>query len=193
MRVRLCVAPPALLLAASLLWSAPAAQAQGAVFAGIHYAGASLDLKGASRAVDFGGGYGLHAGVGLGSGVQLVVNYDRNTLPTSGTGDDADVAQFDALARLFLLLPDGAPVRVFATGGVTGRTVKMGQEFDGLSPTGGAGVFVKALPRVAFTGTALWTFGNLQSATQLQNRTGNTFSATGVRVQVGASLFLVGK
>jgi len=182
----------AALAGAPLLLSAPRAEAQGAVFAGIHYSGASLDLSGASRNVDFGGGYGLHAGLGLGSNLQLVVNYDRNTLPAGGSGTDADVAQFDALARLFVVLPAGSPLRLFATGGVTGRTVKLGQEFDGLSPTGGAGVFVKPLPKVAFTGTALWTFGNLTSSAQLTSRTGSEFKSTGVRVQVGASLFLFG-
>jgi hypothetical protein len=161
------------------------------LFGGIHYSGASLDLEGASKKVDFGGGYGLHAGLGLGSGLQVVVNYDRNSLAGSGTtATTADVAQFDALARLFLL--SASPIRVFATGGVTGRTIKMGESFDGMSATGGGGVMLKALPRVAFTGTALWTFGNLTSAKQLQNRTGNEFTSTGVRVQVGASLFLLG-
>lgn len=187
---------PALLLAAALLVPAVRGEAQmGAskgLFAGIHYSGASLDLSGASREVDFGSGYGIHAGLGLGNRLQLVVNYDKNTLPSDETGANADLAQFDALARLFLLLPAESPLRLYATGGVTGRTIKLGQEFDGVSPTGGAGVFLKVLPSIALTGTALWTFGNLTSSTQLANRTGNEFSATGVRVQVGASLFLLG-
>jgi len=162
------------------------------LFGGIHYSGAALDLEGASKKVDFGGGYGLHAGVGLGSSLQLVVNYDRNSLAgTSTTAASADVAQFDALARLIVL--SASPIRLFATGGVTGRTVKMGESFDGMSATGGGGVMLKVLPVLALSGTALWTFGNLTSASQLQNRTGNEFKSTGVRVQVGASFFLLGK
>jgi hypothetical protein len=196
MRMSLRSPRSVLLLGALLLVPVARAHAQmgtsSGLFGGIHYSGASLDLEGASRKVDFGGGYGLHAGLGLGDALQLVVNYDKNTLTGSGTTGNADVAQFDALARLFLLLPPGSPLRVFATGGVTGRTIKLGQEFDGLSPTGGAGVFLKVIPKVAFTGTALWTFGNLKSASQLQNGTGNEFKSTGVRVQVGASLFLFG-
>ncbi|MBU6365686.1 MAG: outer membrane beta-barrel protein [Gemmatimonadetes bacterium] len=183
----------AALLGAALLAPAGRLAAQGGIFAGIHYSGASLDLKGASKNVDFGGGYGVHAGVGLGDNLQVVVNYDKNRLPSGAGGTSAEVAQVDALARLFVLVPPGSPLRVFATGGVTGRTVKFGQEFDGLSPTGGAGVYVRPLPKVAFTGTALWTFGNLTSSTQLTNRSGNEFSSTGVRVQVGASLFLLGR
>jgi len=152
------------------------------LFGGIHYSGAALDLEGASKKVDFGGGYGLHAGVGLGSSLQLVVNYDRNSLAgTSTTAASADVAQ------------SASPIRLFATGGVTGRTVKMGESFDGMSATGGGGVMLKVLPVLALSGTALWTFGNLTSASQLQNRTGNEFKSTGVRVQVGASFFLLGK
>ena len=161
------------------------------LFGGIHYSGAALDLKGASKQVDFGGGYGVHAGLGLGSGLQVVVNYDRNSLTGSGTSASADIAQFDALARYFLL--SSSAIRVFATGGVTGRTVKMGESFEGVSATGGGGLMLKALPRIALTGTALWTFGNLTSAKQLQNRTGNEFQSTGVRVQVGASFFLLGR
>lgn len=176
-------------LLAALVTGSSSLSAQ-TLFGGIHYSGTSLDLKDASRKVDFGNGYGLHAGIGLGSGLQVVVNYDRSSLAGSGTATDADVAQFDALARLFLL--SSAPIRVFATGGVTGRTIKMGESFDGVSATGGGGVMVKALPRIALTGTALWTFGNLTAGSQLANRTGNEFKSTGVRVQVGASLFLLG-
>jgi len=161
------------------------------LFGGIHYSGAALDLKGASKQVDFGGGYGVHAGLGLGSGLQVVVNYDRNSLTGSGASASADIAQFDALARYFLL--SSSAIRVFAAGGVTGRTVKLGESFEGVSATGGGGLMLKALPRLALTGTALWTFGNLTSTGQLQNRTGNEFKSTGVRVQVGASLFLLGK
>jgi hypothetical protein len=187
---------PTLLLAAALVipGKGPLAQmgASKGLFAGIHYSGASLDLSGASEAVDFGSGFGVHAGLGLGNRLQLLVNYDRNTLPSNLPGANADLAQFDALARLFLLLPQGSPLRLYATGGVTGRTIKLGQEFDGLSPTGGAGLLLKVLPSIALTGTALWTFGNLTSSTQLANRTGTEFRSTGVRVQVGASLFLLG-
>ncbi|MEN9817628.1 MAG: hypothetical protein RLZ32_1508, partial [Gemmatimonadota bacterium] len=71
MRVSLRSPRSALLLGALLLLPAARVHAQmgasSGLFGGIHYSGASLDLEGASKKVDFGGGYGLHAGLGLGN------------------------------------------------------------------------------------------------------------------------------
>lgn len=159
------------------------------IFAGVQYTGAALDLAGAAKTVKFGSGYGMHAGIGLGQTLSLVVNYDSNKLPTSGSSS-TKLTQVDALARLHVFSGANSVMRPYLTAGVTARTAKGTSDFQGKAPTGGAGVTVQ-LPGLSVFATALWTFGNLTSSSSLISGK-SSFSSTGTRVQVGTSFYLLG-
>lgn len=189
-----------LMVAGLLALGTSAAEAQrgstSGLFGGIQYTGASVDLKEAGNEVDFGGGFGVHAGIGFGQRFALLVNYDKTKQSASGAGgNDVDLAQFDALARIYLFGGKDWIVRPFVTGGITGRVATEdgagSAEFDGTSPTAGGGLSIALIPRIHLTGSALWTFGNLtnKEATVGAN---NEYKSTGTRVQVGASLYLFG-
>lgn len=159
------------------------------LFVGLQYTGAALDLAGAAKTVKFGSGFGMHAGLGLGQTLTLLVNYDNNKLPTSGSGS-TKLTQVDALARIHILSGSGSAIRPYLTGGVTARTAKGTSDFQGKAPTGGAGVTVQ-LPGISLFATALWTFGNLTSSSALVSGK-SSFSSTGTRVQIGTSYYLLG-
>jgi Outer membrane protein beta-barrel domain len=160
------------------------------VFLGIQYAGASVSVKSAAEDLEFGNGFGLHAGIGLSDRWSVLVNFDRSVL--TGTDSDAEVklSQYDALLRLHLFPGPASPLRVFATAGATGRAASGSTEFEGVAPTAGAGVHLFLTPQIALNGTALWTFGNLTRASELSNSTRESFRSTGTRVQAGVSLYL---
>ena len=173
--------------------AAPAVEAQSAkgVFVGIQYAGASVSAREAAQKLEFGNGFGVHAGVGLTDALSLLANFDRSVVIGS---DDADVAltQYDALLRLNVI---GAtsPVKLFLTAGATARTANQGRSFENIAPTGGAGAQLFLSPKLAVHGTALWTFGNLTRASQVSGNTlDQQFKTTGTRIQVGASLYPFG-
>lgn len=187
-----------LLVAGLLAFSASAAEAQrgstSGLFAGIQYTGSSVDLKEAGNEVDFGGGFGFHAGIGFGQRFALLVNYDKTTQNASNPGgSNVDLAQFDALARVYLFGGQDWIVRPFVTGGVTGRvaTEDNDAEFTSTSPTAGGGLSITIIPRIHLTGSALWTFGNLTNNDAVGG-SNNEYKSTGTRVQVGASLYLFG-
>jgi hypothetical protein len=162
------------------------------LFVGAQFSGVSADLKAAYGELDFSGGYGLHAGLGLGNTWSVLVNYDRSTLAGTGTAS-VKLVQYDALLRAHVLAGANSPVRPFLTAGATGRGTEGATDFDGVSPTAGAGVQIRVVPRVALTGTALWTFGNLTSTAQLTGGVApQSFKSTSTRLQVGASVYLFG-
>ena len=69
------------------LLAAVPAQAQTGLFVGAQITGASLSYKDAAQDLDFGSGYGVHAGLMLGSSLGVLVNYDKNTLGSPLGGD----------------------------------------------------------------------------------------------------------
>ena len=160
------------------------------LFAGIQYSGTSVSVRSAAQDLEFGNGFGVHAGLGLSDNVSVLVNFDRSVLTGSDNAQDVKLTQYDALLRFNVLPGAGSPVRLFVTAGATGRTANAGRDFDGIVPTGGAGVHLYVTPKFALNGTALWTFGNLTRASQLSNRTDETFRSTATRVQAGVSLYL---
>lgn len=159
---------------------------------GLQYAGASVSVKEAAEDLKFGSGFGLHAGFGMSDNVAVLVNFDRNVLTRRGDSDDVTISQYDALLRLYLVPGADSPVRLFATAGATGRAASGSTDFDGVAPTGGAGVHIGLTPNIALTGSALWTFGNLTRLRDITggNTTKESFKSTSTRVQVGASLYL---
>ncbi|MBY0490752.1 MAG: porin family protein [Gemmatimonadaceae bacterium] len=169
---------------------APVAQAQAGPFVGIQYSGSSVSVKDAANDLKFGSGFGLHAGL-AGSRWAVLANFDRSVL----TRDAADVTltQYDALARL-TLLGSGSPFQLYATGGATGRSASKGTDFKSIAPTGGAGVQLFVTPHIALNGTALWTYGNLTRANQLStNAPAGTYTSTQTRVNVGVSIYPLGR
>ncbi len=167
------------------------AQTTKGLFFGIQYAGSSLDVKTAAQKLDFGSGFGLHAGLGLSDNVSVLANFDRSVL-TGKSGDaSVTVSQYDALLRLSVL-GAGSPLRVFVTGGATARSANAGRDFEEIAPTGGAGVQLFLSPKLAVNGTALWTFGKLTQAGQLSNSTPGQYESTQTRIQAGGSLYLFG-
>lgn len=172
------------------LVTAGASQAQTGPFVGVQYSGSSVSVKGAAEDLNFGSGFGLHAGL-AGSKWAVLANFDRSVVTRDAS--DVTLTQYDALARL-TVLGSGSPFQVFATAGATGRSASKGEDFQSIAPTGGAGVQLFITPHLAVNGTALWTYGNLTRANQLSTTApAGTFKSTQTRVNVGISLYPLGR
>lgn len=172
------------------LAAAQAAQAQSGPFVGIQYSGSAVSVKGAADDLKFGSGFGLHAGL-AGAKWAVLANFDRSVVTRDAS--DVTLTQYDALARL-TLLGGGSPFQLFATGGATARSASKGEDFTSIAPTGGAGVQLFVTPNVALSGSALWTYGNLTRANQLgTNAPAGTFKSTQTRVNVGVSVYPLGR
>ena len=174
--------------AALMTLAATTAEAQSGPFVGLQYAGSSVSVQGAAQDLKFGGGFGLHAGIG-GSRLAVLANFDRSVL----TRDDADVrlTQYDALLRLNVM--PTSPVQLFVTGGATARSASRGEDFKNVAPTGGAGVQLFVTPQIALNGTALWTMGNLTRASDVgTSAPAGTYKSTQTRVHVGVSIYPFG-
>lgn len=169
------------------------AQTTKGVFLGIQYAGSSLDVKSAAENLDFGGGFGLHAGIGFSDTFSVLANFDRSVLTGGSSNTNVTVSQYDALLRVNVLPGGSSPLRVFVTGGATARSANAGRDFEEIAPTAGAGAQLFITPKLAVNGTALWTFGKLTQAGQLSNSTPGQYESTQTRIQAGVSLYLFGR
>jgi hypothetical protein len=176
-----------------LVLGASVAQAQSGLFAGIQWTGASLTYKDAAQNLDFGSGFGVHAGINFGSSFGVLVNYDKNTLGSSG--GNTDLGQWDLLGRL-RFIPIG-PLKTYLTGGITGRSATSkifngstgAFDFSGTNPTAGLTAQMMVMSSLAIDGGVLWTFGKFNDT---QGYTAQRVEATGSRVSVGVSYFLFG-
>lgn len=185
---RRCTAA-ALLTTALSTAGAARAGAQAGPFVGIQYSGASVSVEGAAEDLEFGSGFGLHAGFAARRWA-LLANFDRSVVTRDD--DDVRITQYDALVR-FNVVPTSM-AQVYLTGGATGRSASRGEDFQSIAPTGGAGAQLFVTSRLALSGTVLWTFGNLTRAEQLNtNAPSGTFRSTQTRVQVGVSLYPLGR
>ncbi len=181
------------LMVAMLLGCASVAQAQSGLYAGVQWTGASLTYKDAAQNLDFGSGFGLHAGLNFGSSFGVLVNYDKNTLGSSG--GNTDLGQWDLLGRL-RFVPIG-PLKTYVTAGITGRTatskIYNGStgtfDFSGTNPTAGLTAQMMVTSTLAVDGGVLWTFGKFNDT---QGYSASRVEATGSRVSVGVSWFLFG-
>jgi len=181
------------LVAASLLVAVVPARAQTGLFVGVQATGASLTYKDAAQNLDFGSGYGVHAGLMLGSSFGVLVNYDKNTLGSSG--GDTDLGQWDLLGRMSFI--GIGPARTFLTGGLTGRTTTSrfyngstgNFDFSGMNPTAGITGQLMLTSKLAVDGGVLWTFGRFNDTHGYNT---NRVDATGSRVSVGVSYYLFG-
>lgn len=185
----------AIALIAALTVSALPLHAQTGLYVGAQVTGASLNYKDAADKLDFGSGFGIHAGLTLGSSLGVLVNYDKNTLGSSG--GDTDLGQWDVLARLGLA--GLGPVQTYLTGGITGRAAKSDTysgttgnfKFSGMNPTAGAAAQVFVSSKLAIDGSVLWTFGKFSDTSNGSLNPGRV-SATGSRVSLGVSWYLLG-
>ncbi len=182
-----------LMLASLLVLAAAPARGQTGLFVGAQVTGASLNYKDAAQQLDFGSGYGVHAGLTLGSSLGVLVNYDKNTLGSSG--GDTDLGQWDVLGRLrFVGL---GPLKTYLTAGITGRnaTSKIYDgntgsfDFSGTNPTAGLTAQFMVASKLAVDGGVLWTFGRFNDTNGYNS---SRVEATGSRVSVGASYYLFG-
>jgi hypothetical protein len=168
---------------------ATTAEAQAGPFVGIQYAGASVSVEDAATDLDFGSGFGVHAGIAMRRWA-ILANFDRSVLTRDR--DDVRLTQYDALVRANLI--PASAFQLFLTGGVTGRSASRGEDFQSIAPTGGAGAQLFLTSRLAANGTLLWTFGNLTRAEQLgTSAPAGTFRTTQTRVHVGVSLYPFGR
>jgi len=176
----------------ALVAAAPA-RAQTGLFVGVQATGASLNYKDAASNLDFGSGYGVHAGLMLGSSFGVLVNYDKNTLGSSN--GDTDLGQWDLLGRMsFIGL---GPVRTYLTGGITGRSTTSqfyngstgSFDFSGTNPTAGLTAQIMLGSKLAVDGGMLWTFGKFNDT---KGYSSTRVEATGSRVSVGLSYYLFG-
>ncbi len=182
-----------LMMAAALLLAAAPARAQSGLYVGAQVTGASLNYKDAAQNLDFGSGYGVHAGLALGSSLGVLVNYDKNTLGSSG--GDTDLGQWDVLGQLRFV--GVGPLKTYLTAGITGRkaasSIYNGTtgnfDFSGTNPTAGLTAQFMVLPKLAVDGALLWTFGKFNDT---GGYSASRVEATGSRVSVGASYYLFG-
>lgn len=179
--------------AAALCLASVTAQAQSGLFAGVQWTGASLTYKDAAENLDFGSGFGVHAGLNLGSAFGVLVNYDKNTL--SASGGDTELGQWDVLGRLsFIKL---GPAHTYLTAGVTGRKSTADWynghsgsfDFSGMNPTAGLTAQMMVTSKLAVDGGVLWTFGRFNDTNGYNT---SRVEATGARVSAGVSYFLFG-
>lgn len=176
-----------------VLLAAPTARAQSGLFAGVQWTGASLTYKNAAENLDFGSGFGVHAGLNFGSSLGVLVNYDKNTLGSSS--GDTDLGQWDLLGRLRLV--GIGPLKTYLTGGITGRSATSkiynghtgSFDFSGTNPTAGLTAQMMVTSALAVDGGVLWTFGKFNDT---QGYSSSRVEATGSRVSVGVSYFLFG-
>ena len=180
-------------VAVMLVIGSVAAQAQSGFYAGVQWTGASLSYKDAAQNLDFGSGFGVHAGLDFGSSFGVLVNYDKNTLGSSG--GDTDLGQWDLLGRL-RFIPVG-PLKTYLTAGITGRSATSkiyngstgSFDFSGTNPTAGLTAQMMVTSTLAVDGGVLWTFGKFNDTQGISN---SRVEATGSRVSVGVSYFLFG-
>jgi len=182
-----------LAVAVALMTMAMPLQAQTGLYVGAQVTGASLSYKDAAQKLDFGSGFGVHAGLTFGSSLGVLVNYDKNTLGSSG--GDTDLGQWDLLAR-FGFMGIG-PVKTYLMGGITGRAVSApsygggvgNYKFSGTNPTAGAAAQLFVTNKLALDGSVLWTFGKFGDT---GGYSASRVEATGSRVSVGVSWYLLG-
>jgi hypothetical protein len=182
-----------LTVAAVMLLVGSAAQAQSGLFVGAQVTGASLTYKDAAQDLDFGSGYGVHAGLMLGSSLGILVNYDRSTLGSSG--GDTELRQWDLLGRMKFI--GIGPLRSYLTAGITGRGtsswiyngVTGDFDFSGTNPTAGLTAQAMLTSKLAVDGGVLWTFGKFNHT---PGYSASGVEANGSRVSVGVSYYLFG-
>jgi len=172
----------------TLLFAAPIL-AQSSPFIGAHVAGASLTHateQGATHPVEFGSGFGMHAGVSFGDRFGMLVSFDRSIHGVK-TGD-TDLGQLDILGRMSCI--DVGSAKAYLTAGLSREGASKASSsdfpFGRLSPTAGVTGQLPLSSRLAVDAGVLWTFGTFKDSQ------GNGAPLV-QRAFLGASYYLFGR
>lgn len=184
-------------IAAGLLLLAAPAGAQAGMFFGAHATGASLTNQSANQRanqsgnfpVEFGSGYGLHAGLWFSGAFGVLVIHDK---PIRGVkNEDVDLGQWDFLGRWSHI--QAGPAKAYLTAGLSKRASTSSSSDDdrgdvlfyGMAPTAGLTGQLAVTSRLAVDGGVLWT---LVSYTDDRGRSASHLN----RLALGVSYHLFG-
>ena len=182
----------AAIAAGMLLFAAPVG-AQAGLFFGAHATGASFinqnERQSGNYPVEFGSGYGTHAGLWFSGAFGVLVIHDKSFRGVKT--DDVDLGQWDFLGRLSYI--EAGPARAYLTAGLSKRATTSSSSDDdrvdflfyGMTPTAGLTGQLAVTSRLAVDGGVLWT---LVSYTDNSGHSASHLN----RLAVGVSYFLFG-
>lgn len=180
-------------IAVGMLFVAAPVGAQAGMFFGAHATGASLtnqnEKQSGNYPVEFGSGYGMHAGLWFSGAFGVLVIHDK-TIHGVKT-EDADLGQWDFLGRLSYI--EAGPARAYLTAGLSKRASTSSSSDDdrgdflvyGMAPTAGLTGQLAVTSRLAVDAGVLWT---LVSYTDDRGHSASHLN----RLAVGVSYFLFG-
>lgn len=180
-------------IAAGMLVAAAPVSAQAGMFLGAHATGASFtnqnEKQSGNHPVEFGSGYGVHAGLWFSGAFGVLVIHDK-TIHGVKT-EDVDLGQWDFLGRLSYI--EAGPARAYLTAGLSKRPSTSSSNDDdrghflfyGMAPTAGLTGQLAVTSRIAVDAGVLWT---LISYTDNLGHSASHLS----RLAVGVSYFLFG-
>lgn len=152
-------------IAVAMLIGAMPVGAQAGLFFGAHATGASLTSQSEKQSgyfpVEFGSGYGMHAGLWFSRAFGVLVIHDTSIRGVKF--DDVDLSQWDFLGRLSYI--EAGPARAYLTAGLSRHTSTSVDRDDdrgdflfyGMAPTAGLTGQLAVTPRLALDGAVLWT------------------------------------
>lgn len=180
-------------IAAGMLLAATPVGAQAGLFFGAHATGASLTKQNEKQSgyypVEFGSGYGMHAGLWFSSAFGVLVIHDSSIRGVKT--QDVDLGQWDFLGRLSYI--EAGPARAYLTAGLSKRasTSSSGDDdrgdftFYGMAPTAGLTGQFAVTSRLVVDAGVLWT---LVSYTDNFGHSASHLN----RLAVGVSYFVFG-
>lgn len=180
----------AAIAAAMLLVTTPAG-AQAGMFFGAHATGASFTNQRERQnggPVEFGSGYGMHAGMWFSRTFGVLVIRDKSIRGVKT--EDVDLGQWDFLGRLSYI--EAGPARAYLTAGLSKRVSTSADDDDegdflfyGMEPTAGVTGQLAVTSRIAVDAGVLWT---LVSHTDDRGQSASHLN----RLAVGVSYYLFG-
>jgi hypothetical protein len=180
-------------IAAGLSLAAMPVGAQAGLFVGAHATGASLTNQNEKQSghypVEFGSGYGMHAGLWFSGAFGVLVIHDRTIHGVKAK--DVDLSQWDFLGRMPYL--EAGPARAYLTAGLSKRASASSSSDDdrgdftfyGMAPTAGLTGQFAVTSRLVVDAGVLWT---LVSYTDNFGHSASHLN----RLAVGVSYFLFG-
>ncbi|MDP1892298.1 MAG: hypothetical protein Q8K55_15525 [Gemmatimonadaceae bacterium] len=152
-------------IAVGMLLVAAPLGAQAGMFFGAHATGASLinqsDKQSGNYPVEFGSGYGMHAGLWFNSAFGVLVIHDKTIHGVKTEG--VDLGQWDFLGRLSYI--EAGPAKAYLTAGLSKRASTSADSddnrgdllFHGMAPTAGLTGQLSVTSRLAVDAGVLWT------------------------------------
>lgn len=180
-------------VAAGILLFVTPVGAQAGMFFGAHATGASLtnqnEQQSGNYPVEFGSGYGMHAGLWFSDAFGVLVMHDKSIPGVKSP--NVDLGQWDFLGRLSYI--EAGPARAYLTAGLSKRASTSSYSDDdggdvlfyGMAPTAGLTGQLAVTSRLALDAGVLWT---LVSYTDARGHSASHFN----RLAVGVSYYLFG-